>query len=128
MTEGQVNKPGNKGVKRIVKATGYSMLGFKAAYKHEEAFRQELYLVILMTPLAFYLGDSAIERSLMIGSLMLVLIAELLNSAIEALVDRVGIELHILSGRAKDIGSAAVFVSLTNVVVIWGLILIDKYY
>ncbi len=128
MSEGLVNKPGNKGVKRIVKATGYSMLGFKAAYKHEEAFRQELYLVVLMIPLAFYLGEGAIERSLMIGSLMLVLIAELLNSAIEALVDRVGIELHVLSGRAKDIGSAAVFVSLTNVVVIWGLILIEKYY
>ena len=127
MSDAEINKPGNKGVVRIIKATGYSMLGFKAAYKYEEAFRQELWLTLIMLPLAFWLGDTAIERSLMVGSLMLVLITELLNSAIEALVDRVGVEHHNLSGRAKDIGSAAVFVALTNVVVIWGLIILEKY-
>ncbi len=128
MSDAEINKPGNKGIVRIIKATGYSMLGFKAAYKYEEAFRQELWLAIIMAPLAIWLGDGAIERVLLLGSLMLVIIIELLNSAIEALVDRVSTDHHTLSGRAKDIGSAAVFVSLTNVVVTWGLILVQKYF
>jgi len=99
------------------------MLGLVAAIKHESAFRQELALVVVLTPLAVYFGQTNIERSILIGSLLLVLIVELLNSAIEAIVDRVGSEHHTLSGQAKDMGSAAVFISLVNVVLIWGLIL-----
>ena len=98
------------------------MRGLSAAFKHEAAFRQELALVVVLTPVAFYYGQSNIERSILIGSLFLVLIVELLNSAIEAIVDRVGSEHHELSGQAKDIGSAAVFVSLVNVAVVWCII------
>jgi diacylglycerol kinase (ATP) len=116
-------KPGATGIKRIINATGYSIRGLTAAFKHESAFRQELALCAVLAPLAIYLGQSNIERSILIGSLFLVLIVELLNSAVEAIVDRVGPEHHELSGQAKDIGSAAVFVSLANVVVIWGIII-----
>lgn len=117
-----MNKPGATGIKRIVNAAGYSMRGLNAAFKHEAAFRQELALVVLLTPVALYFGQTNIERSILIGSLLLVLIVELLNSAIEAIVDRVGHEHHELSGQAKDIGSAAVFVSLANVAVVWAII------
>jgi len=116
-------KPGATGIKRIINATGYSIRGLTAAFKHESAFRQELALCVVLTPLAIYLGQTNVERSILIGSLFLVLIVELLNSAVEAIVDRVGHEHHELSGQAKDIGSAAVFVSLANVVVIWGIII-----
>jgi len=116
-------KPGATGIKRIINATGYSIRGLTAAFKHESAFRQELALCVVLTPLAIYLGKTNVERSILIGSLFLVLIVELLNSAVEAIVDRVGHEHHELSGQAKDIGSAAVFVSLANVVVIWGIII-----
>ena len=119
-----MGKPGNTGIRRIINATGFSMLGLYAAFKHEAAFRQELALCLILAPLAIWLGETAVERSLMIGSLMLVLIVELLNSAVEAVVDRVSNEQHELSGRAKDIGSAAVFISLANVTVIWALIII----
>jgi len=114
---------GKTGLRRLINAMGYSYEGFKAAFKHEDAFRQEVFLTILLIPLALYLEQEAIPRVIMIGSLFLVLIAELLNSAVEAVVDRVSIERHALAKRAKDIGSAAVFVALTNVVVTWGLIL-----
>ncbi len=114
---------GKTGLRRLINAMGYSYEGFKAAFKHEDAFRQEVFLAILLIPLALYLEQDAVPRVIMIGSLFLVLIAELLNSAVEAVVDRVSIERHALAKRAKDIGSAAVFVALTNVVVIWGLIL-----
>ncbi len=116
-------KPGNTGVKRILHAAGYSLLGLIAAYKHEAAFRQELWLTIILAPLAIYLGNSGIERALLLGSLFLVLIVELLNSAIEAVVDRISSEHHELSGRAKDIGSAAVMLTLLNLVVIWSFVL-----
>jgi len=112
------------GIQRIINAAGYSWLGFKAAFKHEAAFRQELLLLLIGTPLSLYLTSDGVERSLMIGSLLLVLMVELLNSAIEAVVDRFGDEQHELSGRAKDIASAAVFVSLVNVGLIWLLILV----
>ena len=118
-----MHKPGATGLRRIINAAGYSMRGFKAAFKHESAFRQELALVVVLTPLAVYFGQTNIERSILIGSLLLVLIVELLNSAVEAIVDRVGSEHHTLSGQAKDLGSAAVFVSLANVALVWGLIL-----
>lgn len=116
-------KPGKTGIKRVIHAIGYSLLGLSAAYKNEAAFRQELWLTIVLTPVAIYLGNTGLERAIMLGSLLLVLIVELINSAIEAVVDRISSDMHELSGRAKDIGSAAVMLSLFNVVVIWGFIL-----
>jgi diacylglycerol kinase (ATP) len=121
------NKPGATGLTRVINAFGYSMKGLRAALINEAAFRQELLLFIVMTPLALWLGSNGIERALLIGSLFLVLIVELLNSAIEVIVDRVGSEFHELSGRAKDIGSAAVLLSLVNVAVIWLLVLCDRF-
>lgn len=115
---------GNTGLKRIYLAALYSWSGLAATFRHEEAFRQEVYLAVLLLPLAVYLGENAIQISLMIGSVLLVLIVEIFNSAIEAVVDRIGSERHELSGRAKDMGSAAVFVAFINVVVVWGLILL----
>ena len=120
-------KPGATGLTRIIHAFGYSMKGFKAAFKHESAFRQEVALFIVLVPAAIWLGRTSIEYILLIGSLLLVLIVELLNSAVEAVVDRIGDEMHKLAGRAKDMGSAAVFVSLTNVFLIWGLIAYDRF-
>jgi len=119
-----MSKPGNTGVTRIIKAAGYSWAGLKAAFIHEAAFRQELALCLVLVPVGLWLGQSGIERALLIGSLFLVLIVELLNSAIETVVDRFGGEQHELSGRAKDIGSAAVFIALLNAAVIWALLLI----
>lgn len=116
-------KPGRTGLSRVMHAANYSWQGLKAAFKHEAAFRQELALVVILVPLAIWLTSDAVELSLLIGSLLLVLIVELVNSAIEAIVDRFGGEQHELSGRAKDIGSAAVLVSLINVGLIWGLFL-----
>lgn len=115
------------GLTRIIKATGYSFKGLKSAFQHEAAFRQELLLVLLMSPFALWLGNSAAEKAVLLISLFIVLIAELLNSAIEAIVDRVGLEYHELSGRAKDIGSAAVFIALTQVAVIWSLIILPRF-
>jgi diacylglycerol kinase (ATP) len=117
-------KPGYKGFKRIVRATKFSWKGLKASFKHEEAFRQELMLLLIGTPFALWLGDTGLEKAVMIGSLMLLLIVEVLNSAIEAVVDRTGDEWHKLSGRAKDMGSAAVFLAIINVIIIWGLVLV----
>ncbi|MCK5664821.1 MAG: diacylglycerol kinase [Thiotrichaceae bacterium] len=116
-------KPGKTGIARIVAATGYSWLGLKAAYQHEAAFRQELFLSLFLLPLVFLVGESGLEYALLITSLFIVLIAEIINSAIEAVVDRFGSELHELSGRAKDMGSAAVFLALCNVAITWSLIL-----
>ena len=110
---------GNTGLKRILKAGQYSWQGFRAAYRHEEAFRTEVWLLCISVPLALWLGENGIERALMIGSVLLVLIVELLNSAVEAVVDRTGLEPHKLSGRAKDMGSAAVSLALLNAVLIW---------
>ncbi len=115
---------GNTGVKRWIKAFGFTWQGLKAAYQHEEAFRQEVFLLIISIPLALWLGDTGIEKALMISSVLLLMIVELLNSGIEAVVDRFGGEIHELSGRAKDIGSAAVFIAIVNAVVIWLFILI----
>lgn len=117
-------KPGKTGFSRIIDAAGYSYKGFKAAYKHEAAFRQELMLLLVLAPVALWLGDSGIEYALLIGSLMLVLMVELLNSAVEAVVDRIGSDYHKLAGRAKDIGSAAVFVALSNAALIWLFVLV----
>lgn len=114
---------GNTGIKRIVQAAVYSWQGFKAAYKHEEAFRQELLLAIVLIPLGFVLGSDGVEKALLIGSVFLLLLVEVLNSAIEAVVDRFGGEIHNLSGRAKDMGSAAVFLAIVMIIVTWSLIL-----
>ncbi|SDK49032.1 diacylglycerol kinase [Methylophilus rhizosphaerae] len=115
---------GKTGLRRLVNAFGYSMDGFKAAYRHEDAFRQEVWLSLVLIPLAFYLETEAMHRILMVGSVLLVMIVELLNSAVEAVVDRVSIERHALAKRAKDIGSAAVLLALINLGVVWGLILL----
>jgi len=111
------------GMRRIINAYGYSIAGFKACYQHEAAFRQELFALVLLLPLGLYLGQTGVERALLIGSLLLVPLFELVNSAIEAVVDRFGGEQHELSGRAKDIGSAGVFLAITLAVVVWGLVL-----
>jgi len=114
---------GTGGFERLIKATQFSCQGFKAAFKNEAAFRQEVFLAIILIPLGFYLGNNGLERALLISVVILVPIIELLNSGIEAIVDRVSTENHELSGRAKDLGSAAVLLSLINVVVVWALIL-----
>ncbi len=114
---------GKTGLRRLLNAFGYSMAGIKAAYQHEDAFRQEVFMAMVLVPLAIYLGDTAIARALMIGSIMLVIIVELLNSSIEATVDRISLENHDLAKRAKDIGSAAVLLSLLNLIVVWGLLI-----
>lgn len=112
-------KPGYTGIKRVIKATGYSIQGLKAAIKYEAAVRQELMLLIIFTPIALMLDVTVVEKILLIGVLVIVLLCELLNSAIEAIVDRVGTEYHELSGRAKDIGSASVFVALAFASFTW---------
>ncbi len=121
-------KPGATGLTRIINAYGYSIKGLRAAFIHESAFRQETLLALVLTPLAFWLGTNAIEYILLISSVLLVLVVELLNSAIEAVVDRIGSEQHELSGRAKDIGSAAVFISLCIVALVWGLIIFQHVF
>lgn len=115
---------GKTGLKRVWNAFFYSLDGFKAAWKHEDAFRQESLLALLLIPLALLLTDVALERALMIACVLLVLIVELVNSAIEATVDRISLESHQLAKRAKDIGSAAVLIALVNVLVVWGLVLL----
>ena len=120
-----MSKPGATGLTRIINAARYSSQGLSAAVKYESAFRQELFLVAILVPVAFLLGNTGVEYGLLIGSLSMVLIVELLNSAIEAVVDRVGNEHHDLAGRAKDLGSAAVLLSLLQVCVVWGLVLLD---
>jgi len=114
---------GKNRAKRVWNAFFYSLEGFRAAWKHEDAFRQETLLAVVLIPLAFFLADAALERALMIASILLVLIVELINSAIEATVDRISLENHQLAKRAKDIGSAAVLIALINVLVVWGLVL-----
>ncbi|WP_051901414.1 diacylglycerol kinase [Methylotenera sp. L2L1] len=114
---------GKTGIRRLINAFGYSLEGFKAAFVHEDAFRQEVFLAIVLVPLAVYVGNSPVEQALLIASVLLVLIVELLNSAIEAAVDHTSTEHHALAKQAKDIGSAAVFIALLIVAVVWGLVL-----
>lgn len=115
---------GKTGLQRVLNAAGYSWAGLTAAFRFEDAFRQEVFLALVLIPLALYLGETGIERALMIGAVLGVLIVELLNSAVEAAVDRISLEHHLLIKRAKDMGSAAVMIALINVVVIWGLVLL----
>ncbi|HTD90053.1 MAG TPA: diacylglycerol kinase [Burkholderiales bacterium] len=115
---------GRTGLRRIWNAFFYSMDGLGAAYRHEDAFRQEVLLAIVLVPIALLLPASGVGKALMIGSVLLVLIVELLNSAVEAAIDRISLEQHRLSKRAKDIGSAAVMLALLNVATVWALVLI----
>ena len=115
---------GKTGLQRIWNALNYSLAGLRAAYTNEDAFRQEVLLAAVLIPLALLLPASGIGRALMIGSVLIVLIVELLNSAIEAAIDRISLDHHRLSARAKDIGSAAVLLALINVLMIWSLVLL----
>ena len=118
-----MGKRSGKGLGRLYRAFGWSMSGLKSTYVHEAAFRQEFLLCIILTPFVFLFGKTGLEKSLLLGSLILILIVELLNSALEAAIDRISEDEHPLSGRAKDMGSAAVFLSLVNAGVIWFLVI-----
>ena len=122
-----MGKPGNTGIRRILRAFVFSAQGFGHAWRHEAAFRQEVALTVILVPLAFWLGQTAVERALLIGVCLIVLIVEFLNSAIEAAIDRFGEERHELSGRAKDLGSAAVFTSLALVALVWGAFCYQRF-
>ena len=123
-----MNKPGKRGLKRLLAATGYSIKGFKAAWRNEEAFRSELLLCIVLVPLAFWLGQTTVEQLLLLGSLIFVISAELGNTAIESVVDRIGTDHHPLSGQAKDLGSAIVLVSNMTVLLVWGMLTWDRFF
>ncbi|MFD1217222.1 MULTISPECIES: diacylglycerol kinase [Microbulbifer] len=127
MEEQFVNKPGKTGISRLIDATGYSWAGLIATWRNEAAFRQEVSLAIFLIPAALWLGESGIERALLIGVTLLVMIVELLNSAVEAVVDRVSAEKHPLSKIAKDTGSAAVSISLLLWLTTWGCILLPRW-
>ena len=114
---------GRTGFTRLINALRYSISGFDSAFQHEEAFRQEALLAVVLIPIALFLDVGGIAKALLVSSVIAVLIVELLNSAVEAAVDRISLENHRLAKRAKDIGSAAVFLSLVNVMVVWGLVL-----
>lgn len=115
---------GKTGLRRLLNAFTYSCSGLKEAYRNEDAFRQEVLLAVILLPLALWLTSDAVERALLIGSVLLLLIVELVNSAIEAVVDRISLENHHLSKRAKDIGSAAVFICILNLLAVWLLVLL----
>ena len=112
---------------RIFKAARWSLQGLQAAWLHESSFRLEVCLFVVLAPLGWWLGDTAVERVLLVGSMLLVLGIELLNSAIEAVIERYGAEFHPIAGRAKDMGSAAVFVLMLNVLLTWGAIVVPRY-
>lgn len=114
---------GKSGLLRIWNALHYSVDGLIAAHRHEDAFRQELVLALWLIPLALWVGGSGTGKAMMIGSVLLVLVVELVNSAIEATVDRISLDDHLLAKRAKDIGSAAVLLALVNVAIVWVLVL-----
>jgi len=115
-------KPGKTGLARLVDATGYSFRGLAVAFRNEAAFRQELLLVAVLGAASFFLADNALEWLALVVPLVILLIVELLNSAIENTVDRIGDEIHPLAGRAKDMGSAAVFLSLLLIAICWGAV------
>lgn len=114
---------GNKGFTRIIKASQYSWQGLRAAYQHEEAFRQEVWASLILLPLGFWLGQNGVEKALLVGTVLLLPLVEILNSSIEATVDRIGEEHHELAGRAKDMGSAAVAIAIVIIMVVWILVL-----
>ena len=117
---------GKTGLRRVLNAMRYSLEGFAAAARHEDAFRQELMLAAVLVPLGLWLGNDGTQRALLVGSVLIVLVVELLNSAVEATVDRVSLEDHRLAKRAKDLGSAAVMMSLVTVAAVWLLVLLPR--
>ncbi len=119
------DRPKPTGLVRVWRAFGNSAKGFRGAFVEEAAFRQELALAVFLFPLGLWLGETGVERALLVGPIFVVLIVELLNSAVEAAIDRIGLERHPLSGLAKDIGSAAVFTSFALLAVVWLLVLLD---
>ena len=127
MQEEFVNKPGKTGISRLIDATNYSREGLLATWRNEAAFRQEVTLAIFLIPLAIWFGQTGVERALLVGATLLVMIVELLNSAVEAVVDRVGPEKHPLSKIAKDTGSAAVAFALLLWLFTWGCILLPRW-
>lgn len=118
-----MGKASGNGLRRIFNAWGWSLQGLRAAFCHEAAFRQEVMALVMLIPLGLWLGRTGIERALLVGSLLLVPIVELLNSAVEAVVDRIGPEHHELAGRAKDLGSAAVLLAIVTALLTWLLVL-----
>ena len=122
-----MSKPASTGIRRIILAAGFSAQGISSAWQHEAAFRQEVIAAIVMMPFAFWLGRDAMEVLLLTMSLVLVIIVELLNSAVEATVDRIGQEHHELAGRAKDMSSAAVGSSLLVVLAVWGTVIYQRF-
>ena len=118
-----MTEPGSGGLGRIARAFGFSLQGLRACFRHEPAFRQEVYIGLLVVPLGLWLGADGVEKGLLAGSWLLVLVVELLNSAVEAVVDRFGSERHELSGRAKDLGSAAVLLAIGLAFLVWVLVL-----
>ena len=124
--EGESPFKGKTGVQRLINAARFSLEGLAAAARHENAFRQELLLAAVLVPLGLWLGHDGVERALLVGSMLMVLVVELLNSAVEATVDRVSLEDHRLAKRAKDLGSAAVMLSLVTVGAVWLLVLLPR--
>ncbi|MBI2308790.1 MAG: diacylglycerol kinase [Rhodocyclales bacterium] len=118
---------GKQGLRRLINALGYSRDGLASAWRHEAAFREEVMLALVTVPLGLWLGHGGVEKALLVGVILLVLVVELLNSAVEAVVDRVSDEHHELSKRAKDIGSAAVLLTLAIAAAVWGLILVPRF-
>lgn len=116
-----------RGIRRLIRAWGNSVDGLRACFRHEESFRLEVVAVVLLTPVALWLGETAVERILLMGSLFVILVVELLNSAVEAVVDRFGTERHELSGRAKDAAAAAVLLTLLLAALTWGLVLATRW-
>lgn len=121
-------KPGKTGLRRVIDATFYSWGGMRYAWRNEAAFRQEAMLTAILVPVALWLGEDAVQRALLIGAYLIVIIVELLNSSIEAAIDRIGDEYHKLSGSAKDLASAAVFFSLLLTAIVWGLIIYERFF
>lgn len=125
-TETQSAHGSERGWRRLCRATADSLRGLGEAFRNEEAFRQECVWAVILLPASFLIGQSGVQIALLAGSVLLVLIVELLNSAIETTVDRIGLEYHELSGQAKRLGSAAVFISLMNVIVVWAAIIVHN--
>ncbi len=122
-----MQKRSGNGLQRLVDAAGHSIRGLQAAWQNEAAFRQELLLFLILLPTAFWLGTNMTQRALLVFSVVLVLVVELVNSAVENVVDRIGTENHVLSGRAKDLGSAAVMLSLIAAALVWGLVAWERW-
>lgn len=120
-------KPGKTGISRIVDATGYSIKGIKYSWKNESAFRQELIFASILLPAAFFIGQTPVEIALMMFSVFIVIIVELLNTGLEAIVDKASPEINPLAAAAKDCGSAAVFFALVNVVVVWAVVIASHF-